>query len=135
MGALFAGMVLLPCRTPDPAQGPRRPRICTLARSANPVSANPRRDSKSSSACTTEFLMDNGVGSTMTVGRVKPIARKFDRPRQDLNASGFLTSVIGAAWGRKDHKPTGLASAHRDTRAGRPHPVLEPRFRAVRCDH
>src|SRR5437764_5876983 len=114
MGAFFAGMVLLPCRTPDPAPGPRRPRICTLARSAHPVSANPRRDSKSPSACTTEFVMDNGVGSTMTVGRVKPIARKFDRPRQDLNASGFLTSVIGLAWARQNHKPTALASAQRD---------------------
>src|SRR5207247_10296700 len=134
MGALFAGMFLTPCSTPDPAQGPRPPRTCTLAPSANPVSANPRLDSKSSSACTTEFLMDNGVGSTMTVGRVKPIARKFDRPRQDLNASGFLTSVIGAAWGRKDHKPTGLPSAPRDTRPGGPHPGVAPRFAAVRCD-
>src|SRR5204863_8534333 len=128
MGALFAGMVLLPCRTPDPAPGPRRPRICTLARSANPVSPNPRRDSKSPSACTTEFLMDNGVGSTMTVGRVKPIARKFDRPRQDLNASGFLTSVIVAAWGRKYHKHTGMLGTHRDSCACSPQTVTDIRF-------
>src|SRR5438094_1050929 len=128
MGALFAGMVLLHLQNAGSCTGATPTKDLYPSPVSKPRVAESKAGLKSPSACTTEFVMDNGVGSTMTVGRVKPIARKFDRPRQDLNASGFLTSVIGAAWGRKDQEPTGLASAHRDTRAGSPHPDLEPRF-------
>src|SRR5437762_14038521 len=105
MGALFAGMVLLPCRTPDPAQG------ATPTKDLYPSPVSKPRVGESKAGLKILVGLHHGIldGQWHRINHDrwprKTHRKKFDGPRQDLNASGFLTPAIGAAWGRKDHKP------------------------------